>query len=59
MELKDFYTVKELAALLNTLPQNVRRLINEGKLNATKLSGAYIIDREEAERLIEDKGGRV
>lgn len=59
MELKDFYTVRELAALLNVLPQNVRRLINEGKLKADKLSGAFIIPKDEAERLIEEKGGKV
>ena len=57
--LKDFYTVKELAELLNILPKSVRRLITEGKLEATKLNGSYIISKAAAEQLIEKRGGNV
>lgn len=59
MELKDFYTVKDLAELLNMLPQSVRRLINAGKLEATKLNGSFIIKKEAAEKLIKEKGGEL
>lgn len=59
MELKDYYTVKELAALLNMLPQSVRRLINEKQLKATKLNNIFLIKKEDAAELIKSKGGTV
>lgn len=56
-ELKDFFTVKELAEALNVLPDTVRKMINDGRLHATKFNRSYIISKEEAERLIKERKG--
>lgn len=57
MELKDFYTVKELAGLTGILPQSIRRLIREGKLEATQINRSYFISKEDAAELIKKKQG--
>lgn len=53
--LKDFYTVKELAALLNLIPDTIRQRIKKGTLKAVKLNGAYLIEKAEAERVLAEK----
>lgn len=55
--LKDFYTVKELAALLNILPDSVRVYIRRGTIKATKLNGSYIISKDEAEKILTKQNG--
>lgn len=57
MELKDVYTVKELAALTGMLPQSIRRLIKEGKLKAIRVDRNYFISKEDAAELIKKKQG--
>lgn len=52
---KDFYTVRELADVLNVTPETVRNFIRTGVLNASKFNGAYIIARAEAEKIIEQR----
>lgn len=53
--LKDFYTVKELAALLDLLPESIRASIRKGHIKALKLNGAYMISKEEAERVLAER----
>lgn len=52
---KDFYTVRELADVLNVTPETVRNFIRTGVLKASKFNGAYIIARAEAEKIIEQR----
>lgn len=54
-ELKNFYTVRELADAIDVTPDTVRTLIRTGKLKASKFNGAYIIDREAAEAIIKQR----
>lgn len=55
-ELKDLLTVNELAELLKLMPDTVRNHIRTGKIKAVKFNGAYIITKEEAERLQAERG---
>ena len=54
--LKDFYTVLEVAKLLGINAQSVRKRIKSGTIKATKLNGAYLISKEEVERVVDKKG---
>lgn len=54
--LKDFYTVLEVAKLLGINAQSVRKRIKSGTIEATKLNGAYLISKEEVERVVDKKG---
>lgn len=53
--MSNFYTVREVADVLNLTPDAVRRYIYTGKLEAKKFNGAYIIDRDAAEQFIKDR----
>ena len=55
--LKDFYTVQELAKVLNLVPESIRAAIRKGQIKALKLNGAYIISRDEADRVIRERNG--
>lgn len=52
-EKKDFYTVKELSEVLNVLPDNIRRHIKRGNIQAAKVNGSYIIYKADAERFLQ------
>lgn len=51
-ELKNFYTVRELADAVKLTPDMVRRYIYSGKIKAEKFNGAYIIPKTVAEEFI-------
>lgn len=52
---ENFYTVSELAEKLGLTDESIRVLIRRGKLKASKFNGAYLIDKEDAERLIKER----
>ncbi len=40
------YTVADLSKLLNTTPQTVRRYINEGRIQGSKIGRQWLVDEE-------------
>lgn len=50
-----YYTVQELAEILKLTDEGVRAKIRSGKLKASKFNGAYLIEKDEAERLIKER----
>lgn len=50
-----YYTVAELAEIIGLTDESIRVLIRRGKLKASKFNGAYLIDKEDAERLIKER----
>lgn len=50
-----YYTVQELAEKLKLTDEAVRAKIRAGKLKASKFNGAYLIEKDEAERLIKER----
>lgn len=56
MEQKQFYTTNELAKLLDVLPQHIRYLIKNGKIQADKLNRDYIITIQEAKKILKERG---
>lgn len=52
---ENFYTVAELAEILNLTDESIRVLIRRGKLKASKFNGAYLIEKADAERLIKER----
>lgn len=54
-QLKDFYTVAELAPILGIMPAAVRYNIRKGYIKALKMNGGYIVQKEEVKRLLEER----
>lgn len=52
---EQFYTVAQLADKLKLTDEAIRAKIRAGKLKASKFNGAYLIEKEEAERLIKER----
>lgn len=59
-QLKDFYTAKELAELLNILPSAITRHIRNGTIKAEKIGNSYIIKKEAVEEYLQtrERGGK-
>lgn len=53
--LKDFYTVLEVARLLDMKCDTLRVLIRKEKVKAVKVNNSYLISKEEVERLKENQ----
>lgn len=53
---KPFYTVKEVAEKLGIFEPGVRRLIRIGKLKADKINGGYIVQADELDKILKDRG---
>lgn len=58
-ELKEVYTVKELAELLNSMPAAIRYNIRKGNIKATIINGGYVVSKEEVQRLLDKRGATV
>lgn len=56
--LKDLYTVKDVAELLNLTEPGIRANIKSGKLKATKFNNSYIITKADLESFLEDRGAK-
>lgn len=54
--LKDLYTVKDVAALLDLTESSVRKYIKSNRLKALKLNGAYIVNKADLEEFIRARG---
>lgn len=54
--LKDLYTVKDVAALLDLTESSVRKYIKSSRLKALKLNGAYIVSKADLEEFIRVRG---
>ena len=54
--LKDLYTVKDIAALLNLTDGAIRALIKRDRLKASKFNGAYIITKQDLKAFIASRG---
>ena len=50
---KDYYTVKEVAKILNMVEQTIRNYIYFGTIKSEKLMNSRVISREELEKQIE------
>lgn len=57
-QLKDFYTAKELAELLNILPSAITRHIRNGTIKAEKIGNSYIIKKADVEAYIKQREGK-
>lgn len=59
-QLKDFYTVNELAELLGVLPPAITRHIRNGTIKAEKIGNSYIIKKEDVESYLKtrERGGK-
>lgn len=51
---KEYLTVEEIATTLRVERRAVIRLIDTGKLPATKPAKAYLIDRADLDRLLDE-----
>lgn len=54
--LKDIYSVKDVAELLELTEGSIRVSIKKGKLKATKFNGAYIITKQDLDDFIAARG---
>lgn len=54
--LKDLYTVKDVAALLDLTQDAIRALIKRERIKATKFNGAYIITKQDLEAFLAARG---
>lgn len=54
-QLKDFYTVKELAELLGLLPGSITKQINKGNIKAEKIGNSYIIKKADVESYLKER----
>jgi excisionase family DNA binding protein len=50
----DKLTIRDVAKLLHINPNDVVKLINEGKLNATMPDARYIISRKDLEEYVKN-----
>lgn len=57
IEVKDTYSIKEVAEILSVHSDTVRKRIRDGSLKSIKLGKDYRISRIELERFYEAEGG--
>lgn len=52
---KDFYTVKDIADIIQIKEKSVRNLITSGQLKASKICNKWVITAENLKKLVDDK----
>jgi hypothetical protein len=52
---KDFYTVKDIADIIQIKEKSVRNLITSGQLQASKICNKWVITAENLKKLVDDK----
>ncbi len=51
---KDYYTVRDIAEILQVKEKSVRHLITTGQLKASKVCNKWIVTAENLKKLIDD-----